>query len=134
MDTEIRRRRRLRVILCFSRLRGLAIVDGNAGLVSSELPNLDGARLHRLRNPSNQIDVQQTIVSRSVLYFDIVSEIEFPLKATSGDSSEQILPLLWRRPETVSKFCSDVIDKSSRPKPATAIEIRKVSGPVLRIL
>ncbi len=78
------------MILCFFQLRGLAIIGGKGKLVS-ELPNFDGARLHRLRNPSNQIDVQQTIVSRSVLYFDIVSEIEFPLKATSGDSSEQIL-------------------------------------------
>jgi hypothetical protein len=95
---------------------------------------LDGNRpgLHRVRDPTNEVDLEQAVVATSVFYLNVVGQAELALEGVAGNTFEEYswsLPPDFS-PATVSRFCWATILRFSGAKPATASEIRKLSLPV----
>ena len=51
----------------------------------------DLARLHRLRNFSHQVDLQETAFERRILHLDVIGQIEHATEGAGGDALIEIL-------------------------------------------
>src|SRR3569833_2618598 len=56
------------------------------------------SRLHCLWHLTNQVDSQDTVVERGILYLDVVSKTELPLERSSRDPVIQVLTFLFALP------------------------------------
>ena len=56
------------------------------------MTGLDGNRpgLHRVRDPTNEVDLEQAVVATSAFYLNVVGQAELALEGVAGNTFEEV--------------------------------------------